>query len=113
MLFLSIGYIEDDCICSDDKALQSIKNTMSKMVRYNGQTLLDWLQSFVPIVNKYLKAIAEQELDDDEAKALWKAHFASQITLAQKSTMLIFQAQYALEKYRSQGTSNPQRRRVR
>ena len=42
-----IEYIEEDCICSNDKALQSIKNTMSKMVRYNGQTLLDWLQSFV------------------------------------------------------------------
>jgi hypothetical protein len=67
---------------------------MSKMVRYNGQKLLDWLQSFVPIVNKYLKATGQQELDADEAKALWKAHFASQITLAEKSTMLIFQAQH-------------------
>ena len=33
-------------------------------------------------------------LDDDEAKALWKAHFANQITLAEKSTMLIFQSQH-------------------
>ena len=45
-----------------------------------------WLQSFVPIVNKYL--------DDDEATALWKAHFANQITLAEKSIMLIFQQQH-------------------
>ena len=64
------------------------------MVRYNGQPLLDWLQSFVPLVNKYLKATAQQELDDDEAKALWKAHFANQITLAEKSVMLIFQSQH-------------------
>ncbi len=41
-----IEYIEDDCICSNDKALQSITNTITKMVRHNGQTLLDWLQSF-------------------------------------------------------------------
>jgi hypothetical protein len=67
---------------------------MSKMVRYNGQTLLDWLQSFVPIVNKHLKATAQQVLDNDEAKTLWKAHFANQITLAKKSTMLIFQSQH-------------------
>ena len=45
-------------------------------------------------MNKYLKATAQQELDDDEAKALWKAHFANQITLAEKSTMLIFQQQH-------------------
>ena len=89
-----IEYIEEDCICSNDKALQSIQNTMSKMVRYNGQPLLDWLQSFVPIVNKYLKATGEDELDEDEAKALWKAHFASQITLTERSTMLIFQSQH-------------------
>ena len=89
-----IEYIEEDCICSNDKALQSITNTMSKMVRYNGQTLLDWLQSFVPIVNKYLKTTAEDVLDDDDAKALWKAHFASQITLAEKTTMLVFQSQH-------------------
>ena len=67
---------------------------MSKMVRYNGQTLLDWLQSFVPIVNKYLKATAQPVLDTEESKALWKAHFASQITLAEKSSMLIFQRQH-------------------
>ncbi len=62
------------------------------MVRYNGQPLLDWLQSFVPLVKKYLKATAQQELDNDEAKTLWKAHFANQITLAEKSVMLIFQS---------------------
>ena len=89
-----IEYIEEDCICSNDKALQSITNTLSKMVRHNGQTLLDWLQSFVPIMNKYLKATAQQVLDNDEAKALWKAHFANQITLAEKTTMLIFQSQH-------------------
>ncbi len=33
-------------------------------------------------------------LDNDEAKSLWKAHFANQITLAEKSTMLIFQSQH-------------------
>ncbi len=89
-----IEYIEEDCVCSNDKALQSITNTMSKMVRHNNQTLLDWLQSFVPIVNKYCKATAQPVLDDDEAKALWKAHFANQITLAEKSSMLIFQSQH-------------------
>ncbi len=94
------------------KALQSITNTMSKMVRYNGQTFLDWLQSFVPIVNKYLKATNQQVLDDDEAKALWKAHFANQITLAEKSTMLIFQSQHLRNaeiqhlKYLSEGDFN-------
>jgi hypothetical protein len=67
---------------------------MSKMVRHNGQTLLDWLQSFVPIVNKYLKASSEDVLDEDDAKALWKAHFASQITLAEKTAMLVFQSQH-------------------
>ncbi len=54
-----IEYIEADCICNNDKALQSITNTITKMVRHNGQTLLDWLQSFVPIVNRYLKATAQ------------------------------------------------------
>ena len=89
-----IEYIEADCICSNDKALQSIKNTITKMVRHNGQTLLDWLQSFVPIVNKYLKATVQAVLDDDEAKILWKAHFANQIALTERSAMLIFQTQH-------------------
>ena len=43
-----IDYIESDCVCSNDKALQSIHNSISKMVRHNNQSLLDWLQSFVP-----------------------------------------------------------------
>ncbi len=35
-----INCIESDCICSNDKAMQSIRNFISKMVRYNNQTLL-------------------------------------------------------------------------
>ena len=49
-----IDYIEKDCICSNDKAMQSIRNSISEMVRYNNQTLLDRLQSFVPPVSKRL-----------------------------------------------------------
>ena len=89
-----IEYIEDDCLSSNDKALQSIMNTITKMVRHNNQTLLDWLQSFVPLVNKFLKATQQQVLDADESKAIWKAHFANQITLAEKQTMLVFQPQH-------------------
>ncbi len=49
-----INYIESDCICSNNKAMQSIRNSISEMVRYNSQTLLDRLQSFVPPVSKRL-----------------------------------------------------------
>ena len=36
-----INYIESDCKCSSGKVLQSIHNSISEMVRYNNQTLLD------------------------------------------------------------------------
>ena len=49
-----IDYIEKNCICSNNKAMQSIRNPISEMVRYNNQTLLDRLQSFVPPVSKRL-----------------------------------------------------------
>jgi hypothetical protein len=50
-----INYIESDCICSNNKAMHSIRNSISEMVRYNNQTWLDWLQYFVPPLNKFLK----------------------------------------------------------
>ena len=67
-----INYIESDCICSNNKVLQSIHNSISKMVRYNNQTLLDWLQSFAPPLNKFLKAASQQTLDNEKLKTLWK-----------------------------------------
>ena len=63
------------------------------MVRYNNQTLLDWLQSFVPPLNKFLKAASQQTLDNEKLKTLWKDHVVNQITLSEKLTMLIFQRQ--------------------
>ena len=42
-----IRYMETEYLCTDEKALQSIQNTISKMVRYNNQSLLDWLQSII------------------------------------------------------------------
>jgi hypothetical protein len=67
-----ITYIDANCICSNDKVLQSIQISISKMVRHTNQSLLDWLQSFVPPVNKYLKATQQQVLDADDAKTIWK-----------------------------------------
>ena len=87
-----INYIETECLSTNEKALQSIQNTISKMVRYNNQTLLDWLQSFVAPVNKYCKATAQQVLDADDAKTIWKDHFANQITLSETSMMMLFRA---------------------
>ena len=89
-----INYIESDCVCSNDKALQSIHNSISKMVRHNNQSLLDWLQSFVPPMNKFLKATQQQVLDADDAKAIWKNHFANQITLSEKTMIMLFQSQH-------------------
>jgi hypothetical protein len=65
---VTIEYIERECLCSNDKALQSITIAISKMKRYNNQSLLDWLQSFVASVNKYMKANGVANLDVDEAK---------------------------------------------
>ena len=64
------------------------------MVRYNNQTLLDWLQSFVAPVNKYCKATGQQVLDADDAKTIWKDHFKNQITLSETSMMMLFQVQH-------------------
>jgi hypothetical protein len=89
-----IEHIENNCICSNDKALQSIHYSISEMVRYNNQTLLDRLQSFVLPLNKFLKETSQQTLDNEELKTLWKEHFFNQITLSKKSTMLIFQHQH-------------------
>jgi hypothetical protein len=89
-----IRYIESDCICSNDKALQSIHNSISKMVRHSYQSLLDWLQSFVPPLNKFLKATHQQVLDPDDAKTIWKDHFVTQINLSERTMIMLFQQQH-------------------
>ena len=50
-------------------------------------------QTFQPLVNKYKKAIGlGTTLDDDELKALWKEHFARQITVSERTIMKTFQS---------------------
>jgi hypothetical protein len=58
------------------------------MVRHNNKTLLDWLQSFVAPVNKFLKATGQDNLGVDDAKTIRKDHFVNQITLSEKSFMM-------------------------
>jgi hypothetical protein len=46
-------------------------------------------------VNRYQKAIGiGTALNDDELKALWKEHFARQITVAERTVMKTFQNQH-------------------
>jgi hypothetical protein len=64
------------------------------MVRHNNQSLLDWLQSFVPPLNKFLKATHQQVLDPDDAKTIWKDHFVNQINLSERTMIMLFQQQH-------------------
>ncbi len=66
-------------------------------MRYNNQTLLDWLQSFVAPVNKFLKAIGQDNLGVDEAKTIWKDHFVNQITLSEKSLMMLYKREHLVQ----------------
>jgi hypothetical protein len=58
------------------------------MIGYKGQSLLDWYQLFIPIVNKYQKAAGKQNLDPAEQKAQWKDHFVKQVNLAELVLMI-------------------------
>ncbi len=89
-----INYVEQHCVCSNEKSIQTIQMTINKMVRHNGQTLLQWLQSFIPPTNKYLKAAGKAQLNADEEQVLWKKHFSKQINLSEKGCMLMFQSQH-------------------
>ena len=69
-----------------------MKNSISYIIRYKGQGLISWFQTFQPLVNKYQKAVGVgNPLDDDELKSLWKEHFARQITVNEKTVMKTFQ----------------------
>jgi hypothetical protein len=57
--------------------------SIDKRIRYKGQSLLDWYQLFIPIVNKYQKAVGKQNLDAGEQKTLWKDDFVRQVNLAE------------------------------
>ena len=58
-----IKHIIDNCTCSNDRAIQVIQSSIDKKIRYKGQSLLDWYQHFVPIVNKYQKAASKAVLN--------------------------------------------------
>ena len=87
-----IDYITANCTCDNSKAIIQMKNSIAALIRYKGQNLVSWFQTFQPLVNKYKKAIGlGTTLDDDELKALWKEHFAKQITVAERTVMKTFQ----------------------
>ena len=68
-----------------------MKNSIAALIRYKGQNLVSWFQTFQPLVNKYKKAIGlATALNEDDLKALWKEHFAKQITVAERTVMKHF-----------------------
>ena len=87
-----IDYVKKNCTCDNSKALIQMKNSISSIIRYKGQDLISWFQTFQPLVNKYQKAVGVgNPLDADELKVLWKEHFARQITVSEKTVMKTFQ----------------------
>jgi hypothetical protein len=61
------------------------------MIRHKGQTLLNWLQSFAPLMTKYRRAYGlANALDDAALKKLWKLHFVKQINMTEQQLLLNF-----------------------
>jgi hypothetical protein len=86
-----IDHIVAKCTCDNSKALIQLKNTISALIRYKGQDLVSWFQPFQPLITKYQKAIGiGTNLNVDDLKALWKDHFARQITVNELTVMKTF-----------------------
>ncbi len=76
-----IDHITANCTCDNSKSVIQIKNGISALIKYKGQDLISWFQTFQPPVTRYRKAIGiGVGLNEAELKALWKEHFAKQIT---------------------------------
>ena len=86
-----IDYILDNCVTDNDKSLTQITNAFNDMIRHKGQTLLNWLQSFAPLMTRYRKAYGTANtLQPNDIKKLWKLHFAKQINMNEQQLMLNF-----------------------
>jgi hypothetical protein len=83
-----IDYILANCVTDNDKSLTQIPNAFNDMIRYKGQTLLNWLQSFAPLMTRYRKAYGTANaLDADAIKKLWKLHFVKQINMNERAAI--------------------------
>ncbi len=88
-----IDHIVNHCTCANDRAVQTIQMSIDTKIRYKGQSLLDWYQLFIPIVNEYQKAAGKQNLNAGEQKTLlWKDHFVKQVNLAELVLMISVRA---------------------
>jgi hypothetical protein len=86
-----IDYILASCVTENDKTIVQITDFFNNMIRHKGQTLLNWLQSFSPLMTKYRRAYGlNNVLDDDALKKLWKLHFAKQINMTEQQLILNF-----------------------
>ncbi len=47
-----IDYILANCVTDNDKTIVQITNAFNDMIRHKDQTLLNWLQSFAPLMTK-------------------------------------------------------------
>jgi hypothetical protein len=86
-----IDYILENCVTDNDKSLTQITNTFNDVICYRGQTLLNWLQSFAPLMTRYRKAYGTANaLQPEDIKKLWKLHFVKQINMSEQQLMLNF-----------------------
>jgi hypothetical protein len=86
-----IDCIEAYCVTAHDKTLVQLTNAFNDMIRHKGQTLLNWLQSFSPLMTRYRRAFGlNNALSDDDLKRLWKLHFTKQVNTAEHQVMLNF-----------------------
>ncbi len=75
---------------ANDKTLVQLTNVFNDMIRHKGQTLLNWLQSFSPLMTRYRRAYSLNNALSEDLKRLWKLHFAKQVNTTEHQVMLNF-----------------------
>ncbi len=86
-----IDYILASCVTDNDKTIVQITNAFNDMIRHKGQTLLNWLLSYAPLMTKYRRTYGLRNAIDDAAlKKLWKLHFVKQINMTEQQLLLNF-----------------------
>jgi hypothetical protein len=53
-----IDHIVAKCTCDNSKALIQLKNSISALIRYKGQDLVSWFQTFQPLITNTRKPLA-------------------------------------------------------
>ena len=80
-----VNHIKQNLLEDNEALIRKLKYQLERIVRYHGESLIDWFDRIQALAAKLRKAMTPDQVSEDDERKIWKLTFVKNISAGERS----------------------------